>query len=97
MDKTIYTTHKFLFTLEHEGQIKDHRVQFINREGNEEEITLDRIEIGASTISCKMYSDKGVRYVVPFLKIRKIFKYGELVWDATDTDLSDVKTIKGYD
>jgi len=97
MDLNIYTTHKFLFTLQYEDSIKGHEVLFINRNGDEETIILEKIEIGASVVSCKLYSDKGVRYLVPFLKIRKIFKDGEMIWDATDTDLSNVKTIKGYD
>jgi hypothetical protein len=93
---SVYTTHKFLFTLAHEGTIKGHRIEFTNREGNLETIVVERIEIGTSPISCKLYCSQGKRHVVPFVRIKKIFKDDELVWDASDVDTSNVKIIKGH-
>ena len=92
----IFNTHKFLFTINHDGEIKGLKVIFIDRDESEKEIILDRIEIGASTVSCKLFDDKGNRYLVPFIRIREVFKGEELIWDAKDTDMSNVKVIKGY-
>jgi hypothetical protein len=91
-----FDTHKFLFTLNHEGNISGHRVLFLDRDNNEIEIELERIEIGASPVSCKMFDKDGKKYLVPFIRVRKIFLGDTLVWDNTDTDLSNVKIIKGY-
>lgn len=93
----IFNTHKFLFTLNYEGNIKGHEVIFIDRDNKEKKITLDKIEIGTSTVSCKLFDTYGNRYMVPFIRIREIYLEGELVWDSKDVDLSDSKIIKGYD
>lgn len=93
----IFNTHKFLFTLNYEGAIRGHKVLFINRNNEEQEIILESIEIGTSTVSCKLFDDQGKRHLVPFMRIRKIFLGEEMVWDATDTDMSNIKVIKGYD
>lgn len=93
----IYNTHKFLFTLYYEGNIKGHKVTFIDRDNKEKTIDLDKIDIGASPVSCKLYDKEGNRYLVPFIRIREVHFQGQLVWDAKDTDLSNVKVIKGYD
>lgn len=94
MDK--FDTHRFLFTLNYNGGIKGHKVVYLDK--NETEITLDleKIEIGASPVSCKLYDKQGKRYAVPFIRIRKVFLGDELVWDNTETDLSNTKIIKGY-
>ncbi len=92
-----YDTHKFLFTLNYNDNIKDHEVLFLDRENNEKRIFLEKIEITASPVSCKLFDRDGNRYLVPFIRIRKIFLKEELVWDNTDTDLSNVKVIKGFD
>lgn len=93
----VYDTHKFLFTLFHENRISGHEVEFLSRDGDAKTITLKDIEIGSSPVSCKLYCTDGNRHLVPFVRIRKIFKDGELVWDNSDNDLSDSKIIKGYD
>ena len=93
----LYDTHKFLYTLFYEGRIQGHEVQFIDRDKEEKTITLKDIEIGASPVSCKLYSKEGNRYIVPFVRIRKVFSNGELVWDNSEVDFSNTKVIKGYD
>lgn len=92
----IFDTHKFLFTLNYDGNIKDHKVTFVDRNNKEKTITLEKIEIGTSPISCKLYDTKGKRHLVLFIRIQKIFKGNELVWDNTDADTSNTKIIKGY-
>lgn len=93
----IFDTHKFLFTLNYEGVLRGYEIEFIDRDSKEKKIILDKIEIGASSVSCKLFDGDGNRYLVPFLRIRKVFRDGELVWDNTDTDLSDVKIIKSFE
>ena len=91
-----FDTHKFLFTLNHEGRIKGHKIIFVDRNNNELEVIADRIEIGASPISCKIYDKDGKKHIIAFIRIKKIFLDDKLVWDNTDTDLSNTKIIKGY-
>ena len=95
-DPQIYDTHKFLYTLFYENKIKNHEVTFIDRNSEEKTIVLKDIEISSSPISCKLYDLNNNKYLVPFLRIRKIFKGNEMVWDNTQTDLSNTKIIKGY-
>lgn len=91
-----FDTHKFLYTLFYEGKIEGHEVVFLDRENKEKKIKLKKIEISASPVSCKLFDEEGNRYFVPFIRIRKVFFKGEMVWDNTDVDLSDVKIIKGH-
>ena len=91
-----FDTHKFLYTLFHEGRIEGHEVFFINRDNQEQKIIMKSIEIGASPVTCKIFDEEGKSYRIPFIKIRKVFFDRELVWDNTDTDLNNVKVIKGY-
>ena len=93
----IFDTHKFLFTLNYENRIKGHEVIFVDRDNKEKKIILEKIEIGTSPVSCKLFDDKGNRYLVPFIRIRKVFLQGQMVWDNSDSDLSGVKVIKGFD
>lgn len=97
MAKELFNTHKFLYTLNYEGNVKGKKINFIDRDNNEKMIILDRIEIGTSPVSCKLYCHEGKRHIVPFIKIREVFDEKEqLIWDSTDVDLSNVKVIKGY-
>lgn len=93
----VLDTHKFLFTLHYEKRIKGHKVLFIDRDNNEKLIELKDIEIGTSPVSCKLFDTEGNRYLVPFIRVQKIFLGDTLVWDNSDSDMSDVKVIKGYD
>ena len=92
----LFDTHRFLFTLNYNNELKNHRVLFVNRENVEIIIELDKIDIGASPVSCKLYDKEGNRYLVPFVRIRKVFLKEELVWDNSDSDLSNVKVIKSW-
>lgn len=93
----IYNTHRFLFTLNHENKIKDHKIIFLDRNNQENQITINKIEITASPISCRIYDNNGKKHTIPYLRIKKILnKNNELIWDATETDLSNVKIIKGW-
>jgi len=93
----IFNMHKFLYSLNYGGNIKGHKVLFTNRNNEEKEIILDKIEIGTSHISCKLVDNKGNKYQVPFIRIKKVFLKDELVFDNTDIDTSNSKIIKGYD
>lgn len=92
-----FDTHKFMYTLFHEGRISGHKVVFLDREGRESEIVLSGIEIGASPVSCKLIDEDGRGHRTLFIRIRKVFFEDELVWDNTDVDVSGVKVIKGYE
>lgn len=95
--KQLFDTHKFFFTLNYDGDIGGQKVIFLDRNNIEITIILERIEVGTSPVSCKLYCKDGNRYLVPFIRIRKVFNQrGELIWDNTDADLSDVKIIKGF-
>jgi hypothetical protein len=93
----IYNTHRFLFTLNHENNIKGHIIIFIDRDNNEIKIELDKIEISSSPVSCKLYDKQGNRYIVPFIRIKEVYREGELVWTTKDQDTTSSKIIKGYD
>lgn len=93
----IYTTHKFLFTLHYENKVKGHKLKFVDRDNNEKLVDMERLEIGASTVSCKMYDIDGNRHIIPFLRIKEIYEGEMLVWDSKDVDTSHIKIIKGYD
>lgn len=92
----VFDTHKFLFTLNYENKIEDLSIIFIDKSGNEKQIELKKIIIGTSPISCKLFDKDDNCYTVAFLRIRKVLKKGELIWDNTDVDLSNFKTIKGF-
>lgn len=90
-------THKFLFTLNYNNEVEGKKIIFTDRENNEKQITLKRIEVGASPVSIKLYCKDDKRYLVPFIRIKKIFdKDDNLIWDNTDQDTSDARIIKGY-
>ncbi len=92
----VFDTHKFLYTLNYDNDLKDTRVLFIDKSGDEKEIELKEIIITNSPISCVLIDKENNKYRTPFLKIRKVFKKNELIWDNTDVDLSNSKTIKGF-
>ena len=52
---------------------------------------------GIGYYSCKLFDDQGVRYIVPFIRILKVYKDNVLVWDNSDIDLSNSKVIRGFD
>lgn len=91
-----FDTHKFLFTLKYEKNILGHEVEFLDRNNELFKIILKDIQISSSPVSCKLFDENGKRYLVPFIRIRRIFKQGELVWDNSTNDLTNVKVIKGY-
>jgi len=92
----VFNLHKFLFSLNHEGKIKEHEILFEDRNGEEKKIILDKIEISSSHVSCRLFDKEGNRYIVPFIRIKKVFFQGELVFDNSDVDKTNVKIIKGY-
>ncbi|MEC8220851.1 MAG: hypothetical protein VX028_02160 [Nanoarchaeota archaeon] len=93
--EVIFNTHKFLYTLYHNGEVKGHEIVFTNRSGNEQTIELDSIEIGASPISAKFYDTEGKRHIIPFLRIHKVYRQGQLMWEGEEQS-KDVKIIKGF-
>ena len=92
----IYNTHKFIYSLYHNGTIKGHIVEFENKDGKLEKMEIGSVEIGASPISAKFYDLNHKKYLIPFFRIKKIYFQGELVWDSSETDTSNSKIIKGY-
>ena len=91
----VYTIHNFLYTLNYENNVEGHSIEFVDRNNNVKKIQLSKIEIGTSPVSCKLYDKNDNRYIVPLLKIKKVFFENELVFDNT-SDNSSVKIIKGY-
>lgn len=92
----VFDTHKFLFTINYQGDVKGKKVIFVDRNNEEKSIILEKIEIGASPVSCKLYDIEGNRYLVLFIRIKKVFDGKTLIWDNCDIDISDAKIIKGY-
>lgn len=92
----LFDTHKFFFTLNHDNRVKGHRVIFIDRDDIQKEILLEKIEIGTSPVSCKLFDKEGNRYLVPFIRIREVYLGKELVWTNKDKSLDDTKVIKGF-
>ena len=92
-----FDTHKFLFTLFHEGRIEGHEIEFLDRDNNLKKVKINSIEIGPSPVTCKIFDDEGNPHRILFIRIRNVYFNGELVWDNTDTDLSNARVIKGYD
>jgi hypothetical protein len=93
--EVIFNTHKFLYSLYHNGEIKGHTLVFTNRNNEEQKIELEKVEIGASPISARFFDTQGNRYVIPFLRVHKVFRGEELVWEGNDADNKNVKVIKG--
>jgi len=92
----IFNMHKFLYTLNYDGEVCGKTIIFTDRDDVEKTIILDSIEIGSSHVSCKLFDKEGNRYLVPFLRIKKVFKGEELIFDNSDIDTSNSKIIKGY-
>jgi hypothetical protein len=91
-----FDTHKFLYTLSYNKKIQGHKIIYINKENCEIEINIKNIIIGSSPITCTIYDENNKKHKIMFLRIKQIFYKDELVWDNTDINLNDSKTIKGY-
>lgn len=91
-----FDTHKFLYTLFDGGNIKGHSILHLNKDNEDEIIKISKIEIGASPVSCRIYDENGKKYIVPFVRVKKIFLNDIMVWENTDFNISDTKIIKGY-
>jgi len=97
MTEELFNTHKFFYTLNHNKNIKGKKVIFLDRENNEKSVIIERIEIGTSPISFRLYDTNENRHTILFIKIREVFdENNNLIWDSKNIDLSNVKTIKGY-
>lgn len=97
MAQEIFNTHKFFYTLNHNGDIKGKKVIFLDRNNEEKTAIIERIEIGTSPISFRLYDSEENRHTILFIKVREIYdEQNQLIWDSKDIDLSHVRTIKGY-
>ena len=95
MAELLFNTHKFFYTLNHDGTIQGKKVKFLDRNNEVKTAVVDRIEIGTSPISFRLFEEDGTRHTILFIKVREVFdKNDELVWDSTEVDLSHVRTIK---
>ena len=92
----LFDTHKFLFTLNYEKRIKGHKVIFEDRDGEEKEAVIDKIDIGTSPIKCKIHEENGISHTVAYLRIREIYLGEELVWTNEKDPNKTVKVIKGH-
>lgn len=93
---TVYDTHKFLFTLNHEGKIQDHTLYVSDSRVGEYKIQIKEIEIGASPVSFRVIDKEGKRHVLPFVKIKKVEFNGEIVWINETENNPNLKIIEGY-
>ena len=95
MAEQLFNTHKFFYTLNHEGTIQGKKVKFLDRSNELKTVIIDRIEIGTSPISFRLFDTEGTRHTILFIKVREVFDQNdELVWDSTEIDLSHVRVIK---
>ncbi|MDA3855768.1 MAG: hypothetical protein PF569_05895 [Candidatus Woesearchaeota archaeon] len=91
-----FDTHKFLYTLFDNGTVIGHSILYLNKDNEDEIIKIYKIEIGTSPVSFKVYNEDGKRYIIPFIRVKKIFHNDTLVWENTDFNISDTKIIKGF-
>ena len=91
-----FDTHKFLYTLFHEGRISGHRIVYVDKENVEQSIRIEGIEIGPSPITCRVTDEHGKKHKIMFVRVREVWFGDDRVWENTDLNLSDVKIIKGY-
>jgi hypothetical protein len=92
-----FDTHKFLYTLYHDGEIEGHEILHVDKDNKEIKTKVKQIEIGPSPVSCKIIDEEDKKHRIMFVRVKAIYFKGKQVWENTDFDLSDVKIIKGYD
>jgi len=94
MDK--FDTHKFLYSLYHDGKVEGHEILYVDKENKEVIIKVKEIEIGSSPVSCKIIDVNDKKHRIMFIRIKSILYNGVVVWENTDFDLSNIKIIKGF-
>ncbi len=92
----LFDTHKFLFTLNYNGEVKGYLITYADKENKIKEILIDNIEIGTSPIKCAVYDNNKIKHIIPFTKIKCIKKENEIVWENPDFKINKTKIIKGW-
>lgn len=95
MTQEIFNTHKFFYTLNHEERIKGKTIKFLDKNNQEKKIEIEKIEIGTSPVSFRVFDTKNTRHIIPFLRVQEVYdEQNKLVWDSKDVDLTNVKIIQ---
>lgn len=77
----VFDTHKFLFTLNYEGKLKGSSIHFENRSGQKTQITIDRIDVSPSPLSCIIFDTLNKKHIIPYVRISHVYdEKGELIW-----------------
>ena len=89
----VFTTHSFMYNLYLNNEAKGKKIVYISKENKEEEVIIDSIDLGPSSLKCKIKTDQNQELTLPFIRIRKVFDGDEMIWDNSQTDLSNIKVI----
>ncbi len=88
----IFDTHKFLYTIFYKKEFEGYKF-LIFRDNREVMVEILKFEVNAKPIVCRIYDKEGKKYTLPLQFVRKVFLHDELVWDNTDSDISNIKII----
>lgn len=91
-----FDTHKFLFTLNYQNDIKDHIIEYEDKDLKIKKIKISKINISPSPITCQIYDQNDKKHIIAFIRIKKIYKKNKLVWDNSENKTDNLKIIKGY-
>ena len=98
MVEHVFNTHSFLFTLQDDNvNTSGYIIEYYISPEKNEEITILDIEITISRLSFKVITPDNKKITLQYMRVLKIFnKDGELIWDDSEKDLSNIKVIEGY-
>lgn len=91
-----FNTHSFFYTLKESQDYKGIKIEFQNKDGKIESVIIEDLEVSSKPISCKVYDKEKTKHIIPFVRVEKVYKGNELIWDNTNNKKQDVKVIKGY-
>ncbi|MFP4402569.1 MAG: hypothetical protein ACLFPL_05060 [Candidatus Nanoarchaeia archaeon] len=96
MVEHVFNTHSFLFLLSSQHPLANYSLIYLNSNNIEEILRFKQVIVTPSHISCKIVTPDEKTKTLNIFRIRKIFKGDEVVWDNSEQDLSNTKTIQGY-
>lgn len=98
MVQNVFDTHSFLFTLQENNEnIENYVIEYINSSNIIENVSIKKLQVGASPLSCKVTTTEDEEKTLKYLRVRKVFnREGELIWDNSEKNLDDIKVIRGY-
>lgn len=93
----LFDTHKFLFTLSYENRFQGHKIEYLEKDNTSKLIEIKELIVNTSPVSCRVITPEDTKLAIAYMRILKIYdSKDELVWDASDKDISKMKIIGGY-